>query len=288
VTRHYSSTSRGQVHWLEEGEGETVVLLHNLPVSAALYSKMIPILAEKYHVVAPDLPGFGNSDPLPPGFQISDIAEVLQEVFSEAGIRNAKMFGIHTGAVVVTELARNWPDLVESGVLAGFPYVTSEELDLRLKWIEDQLKGLPGGLPIMQPAADGTHVHKRWAAAFSRICWGQGRMPELELSPDEIEFAHMFLTTAIASWQTTPQAFSAAFSYDADALLPSVAAPMLVMQVSGPHEGPHAKRSDELAALLQNARTATIDADDAFFAYWHAEAVCALATEFWESANVVA
>jgi pimeloyl-ACP methyl ester carboxylesterase len=40
----------------------TILLLHGLPTSSHMYRELIPLLAERYHVIAPDLPGFGFSD----------------------------------------------------------------------------------------------------------------------------------------------------------------------------------------------------------------------------------
>jgi pimeloyl-ACP methyl ester carboxylesterase len=46
-------------------DGPTVLLLHGFPTSSHMYRGLIPLLADKYHVIAPDLPGFGFSD-VPP------------------------------------------------------------------------------------------------------------------------------------------------------------------------------------------------------------------------------
>jgi pimeloyl-ACP methyl ester carboxylesterase len=43
-------------------DGPTVLLLHGFPTSSHMYRGLIPLLADKYHVIAPDLPGFGFSD----------------------------------------------------------------------------------------------------------------------------------------------------------------------------------------------------------------------------------
>jgi haloalkane dehalogenase len=51
-----------RMHYVEEGAGEPVLLLHGEPSWAFLYRKMIPRLAEVAHVVAPDYFGFGRSD----------------------------------------------------------------------------------------------------------------------------------------------------------------------------------------------------------------------------------
>ena len=52
-----------RMHYIEEGEGPTVVLLHGEPSWSFLYRKMIPLLVNGgYRVVVPDLIGFGRSD----------------------------------------------------------------------------------------------------------------------------------------------------------------------------------------------------------------------------------
>src|SRR5690606_22909301 len=51
-----------RMHYVDEGEGEVILLMHGEPSWAYLYRKMIPILTKKYRVVVPDLIGFGRSD----------------------------------------------------------------------------------------------------------------------------------------------------------------------------------------------------------------------------------
>ena len=51
-----------RIHYIDEGAGETILLLHGEPSWSYLYRKMIPSLAEKYRVIAFDWLGFGRSD----------------------------------------------------------------------------------------------------------------------------------------------------------------------------------------------------------------------------------
>src|SRR5277367_3481829 len=48
------------------GSAPTIVLLHGFPSSSREYDSLIPLLATRYHVVAPDFPGFGQSEAPPP------------------------------------------------------------------------------------------------------------------------------------------------------------------------------------------------------------------------------
>jgi haloalkane dehalogenase len=61
-TPHYLEYEGMRVHYVDEGEGETVLLLHGEPSWAYLYRKIIPLLAKGYRVIAPDWLGFGRSD----------------------------------------------------------------------------------------------------------------------------------------------------------------------------------------------------------------------------------
>ena len=60
---HYAEVEGLRIHYVDEGDGAPVVLLHGEPSWSYLYRKMIPILADAGHrVIAPDLVGFGRSD----------------------------------------------------------------------------------------------------------------------------------------------------------------------------------------------------------------------------------
>src|SRR4051812_31013301 len=52
-----------EIFYREAGplDGPTVLLLHGFPTSSHMYRGLIPLLADRYHVIAPDLPGFGFS-----------------------------------------------------------------------------------------------------------------------------------------------------------------------------------------------------------------------------------
>lgn len=59
---NYVEINGARVHYVDEGEGETILCLHGEPTWAYLYRKMIPIMAQHHRVVAMDFIGFGRSD----------------------------------------------------------------------------------------------------------------------------------------------------------------------------------------------------------------------------------
>ena len=58
----YMEIGGNRIHYIDEGSGEVVLLLHGEPSWAYLYRKVIPLLTPSYRAVAMDFPGFGRSD----------------------------------------------------------------------------------------------------------------------------------------------------------------------------------------------------------------------------------
>ena len=282
MRRGYADTGYGQVHYYEAGRGDTVLLLHQMPVAAAMYSKVIADLARDHRVIAPDLPGCGSSDPLPDGFDVIPAATAMVELCHTLGTGKVKAFGVHTGAIVAAEMARQAPDLVESAVIVGFTFPLEERAE-RLQTIEEMERGLPGPMPIVVPSGDGSHLAKRWHTAYKRVLMGRERTAQADLDDDEMEFANMMVVHALISWRTGSQGLRAAFSYDAEARLPGITSPVLVMHVDSPYEGAHAKRSDRVAALIRNSRVEAVVGSDAFFTHWHPAEICGQLRDYWAS-----
>ena len=81
---HYRSTDADghRVFYREAGEPAkpTVLLLHGFPTASHMFRDLIPLLADRYHVVAPDLPGFGNTVSPPRGqfdYTFDNLARVI-------------------------------------------------------------------------------------------------------------------------------------------------------------------------------------------------------------------
>jgi len=59
---HFSEAPGFRMHYVDEGEGEPLVLLHGEPTWGYLYRKFIPALSETHRVIVPDHMGFGKSE----------------------------------------------------------------------------------------------------------------------------------------------------------------------------------------------------------------------------------
>jgi pimeloyl-ACP methyl ester carboxylesterase len=108
-----------KVFYREAGDPEapTVLLLHGFPTSSHMYRDLIPALADRYHVVAPDLPGFGFSDaPDRAGFEYSfnHLAEVIERFTEVLGLDRYALFVFDYGAPIGFRLALNHPERISA------------------------------------------------------------------------------------------------------------------------------------------------------------------------------
>ena len=62
MPRHYVNTALGQMHVRTQGSGPPLLLLGSAGRSARMFDHLIPLLSERFQLIAPDMFGHGNSD----------------------------------------------------------------------------------------------------------------------------------------------------------------------------------------------------------------------------------
>jgi pimeloyl-ACP methyl ester carboxylesterase len=100
-----------------EPNAPSVLLLHGFPTSSHMYRELIPALADRYHVVAPDLPGFGFTDtPDRTSFKYSfeHLAEVVDRFTEVIGLNRYALYVFDYGAPVGFRLAMRHPDRISA------------------------------------------------------------------------------------------------------------------------------------------------------------------------------
>ncbi len=119
MNRNYATTSLGQIHFVRTGIGPPLVLLAAAGRSSHMFTALLPKLADSFDVIALDTPGFGNSDPLPGGTTIEQIAYAFIEVLDQMGIDRAAVYGLHTGNKIATAMAVQNRERITKLILAG-------------------------------------------------------------------------------------------------------------------------------------------------------------------------
>ena len=97
-----------------------IVLLHGFPTSSHMYRELIPELADRYHVIAPDYPGFGASDmPLVDEFDYSfaNTTDVVEELLEKKSIEHYALYLMDYGAPVGFRLFSKHPERVTGFVI---------------------------------------------------------------------------------------------------------------------------------------------------------------------------
>jgi pimeloyl-ACP methyl ester carboxylesterase len=108
------------VHYLTGGTGDVVVLLHGWPETWFEWRDVMPGLAERYRVIALDLPGLGDSDPAP-SYDKKTLAQHVHTALLNLNIGSVHLVGHDMGGMVAYEYARQFPDAVKTLVIVDTP-----------------------------------------------------------------------------------------------------------------------------------------------------------------------
>jgi len=119
-TLHKTTVVNGQeIFYREAGpvNAPTILLLHGFPTSSHMFRNLIPALADRFHLVAPDYPGFGNSaQPSMEAFEYSfdNLAALVEAFVDQLGIEQYSLYLMDYGAPIGFRLAAKHPQRVQS------------------------------------------------------------------------------------------------------------------------------------------------------------------------------
>ncbi len=158
IRRGYFECRFGQLHVYNAmppgggfDEGTPVIGLHHAPLSGAAFAELFPLLGRTRSVYAPDLPGFGASDPPSSQPSIADYAAAIGDFCDTMRFRNVDVVGYQSGSLVGAELALSRPASVRRLVCISVPVPSDAEREAfrRAPW------------PVA-PAEDGSHLAIEW------------------------------------------------------------------------------------------------------------------------------
>ena len=109
-----------KIRYLESGDSDkTLVLIHGLGASSERWEQVMPIFAEKFRVVIPDLIGFGFSDKPLADYTIDFFSDFLKQFLKAASISKTYLIGSSLGGQISAEFTAANPELVEKLILVS-------------------------------------------------------------------------------------------------------------------------------------------------------------------------
>jgi len=119
TTYHRASVDGVGVFYREAGpkDAPTIVLLHGYPSSSRMFDTLIPLLASRYHLIAPDYPGFGQSDAPPPShyrYTFDHLAETTNRLLEQLGVDRYVFYLQDYGGPVGFRIMLAHPDRVRA------------------------------------------------------------------------------------------------------------------------------------------------------------------------------
>src|SRR3989440_7455628 len=134
VRRSYFECRYGQLHVhnsIPPGggfeEATPLLCLHDWPGSGRAFAPFLALAGVDRSAYAPDLPGFGESDPPAPAPAIADYAGAIGDFLDGMHLRHVDVLGHRAGALIATELAVTRPGEIGRVVMASAPLLTETE-----------------------------------------------------------------------------------------------------------------------------------------------------------------
>ena len=98
-------------------DSQAIVLLHGFPTSSHMFRNLIPALADRFYLVAPDYPGYGNSS-MPSvdefGYSFDNISRIMDRFIRSLGLSKYSLYLFDYGAPVGFRIAAKFPEKVEA------------------------------------------------------------------------------------------------------------------------------------------------------------------------------
>jgi pimeloyl-ACP methyl ester carboxylesterase len=106
-----------KLHYMTAGHGVPLILLHGYAETSLMWKPIIPVLAERFTVIAPDLPGIGDSGIPADGLDMKNAAVRIHDLAKSLGVQKAEIVGHDIGLMVAYAYAAQFPSEVTKLVL---------------------------------------------------------------------------------------------------------------------------------------------------------------------------
>ncbi|SDD41348.1 alpha/beta fold hydrolase [Paraburkholderia lycopersici] len=140
TTSYHRATVGGiRIFYREAGhqDAPTIVLLHGFPSSSREFDSLIPLLATRYHLIAPDFPGFGQSDAPSPAayaYTFDHLAQTTSDLLDQIGVSRYSLYLHDYGGPVGFRIMAAHPERVQALIIQN-ANAYSEGLGVKWKGI---------------------------------------------------------------------------------------------------------------------------------------------------------
>jgi pimeloyl-ACP methyl ester carboxylesterase len=117
IASRTSQVNGVELHYLTAGHGPAVILLHGYTQTSRMWRPIIPLLAAKFTVIAPDLPGIGDSAIPADGLDMKNAAIRVHALAKSLGVERARVVGHDIGLMVAYAYAAQFPSETEKLVV---------------------------------------------------------------------------------------------------------------------------------------------------------------------------
>ena len=259
----YADTPRGLIHYAQAGAGAPLLLLHATPGSYRAFRQLAPLLASDFHAIAPDTPGYGNSDPLQGDVSIEAMAGSMVDLLDTLELPRAHVLGLHTGNKIAAAMAARWPDRVDRVVLAGHTHsliVDKASRDTAIHHLVDHY------FPAFGASVDGSHRVRNWLMAqadVQSLWWPPQLLTGGQVADDDVAIAEAMVIDHLLGWRSIVPTYEAIFAFDLAASLRQIQAPTLVLELRPADEAHMTAQAPVICGIVRDARSVVLEGCDA-------------------------
>ena len=247
----YVDTSAGRLHYRESGRGDPLVLLHPTPYSSRYYVDLMPRL-KGLHVLAPDLPGCGESLPSAGPLNLDSLAGSVVGFLDALGIARTHLLGIHGGNKVAAALAARHPDRVDRLVFAGMTH--SILLDPH-----ERNAAMLSAAGRTSSAANNDDAWDRLVGTIEKV------LHRTDATTREADWQRRVsdeVLDRIQSRTSVDAVYRANLAFDLAGALSRISAPTLVVELVVDGEAHLERQASRIAGLMKDAETLTLEGTD--------------------------
>ena len=262
---NYANTPRGLVHYGQAGDsaGAPLLLLHATPGSLRAFHQLAPLLAPHFHTIAPDTPGYGNSDALQGDASIQALAASMVALLDALELPRAHVLGLHTGNKIAAAMAAHWPDRVGRVVLAGHTHSLIVDKASRDSSIHHLVQHY---FPAFAASADGAHHVRSWLMAqadVQSLWWPPQLRKGANVAAADVTIAEAMVIDHLLGWRSIVPTYEAIFAFDLQAALCKITCPTLVLELRPADEAHMPAQAPVICKLIGGARSATLEGSNA-------------------------